>query len=229
MKTKASTVCRPPKGTKLKRPRTKAFLERSSYHQSVQRSCAFLEREAELLCYDSPDNASDAVCNVMSDDSSSTSCITTNDASEIQSGCFDSLDDDDIDSSLLRTTAAPTDIMMVVNSVSKHRKRHRQEFVSYRGALKVEAQDNIKLFESFTYLSSAVDNARHSSVVSNNEGGDGSPKSCCPLMMLNQGFETTETIKNMIAEYAGVPSLSELDDWKELASYITIDESLDTM
>ena len=223
MKTKATTVCRPPKGTKLKRPRTKAFLERSSYHQSVQRSCAFLEREAELLCYDVPDSSE----NIMSDSSSSSTTSCTTNANAIQS-CNDSDDYDDVDSSMLRTTVAPTDIMVVVNSVNKHRKRHRQEFVSYRGALKVEAQDNIHLFESFQCVSSAVDNACHSSVVSN-DGGDASPNSCCPLLMLNQGFETTETIKTMIAEYAGVPSLSELDDWKELASYITIDETLDMM
>jgi hypothetical protein len=41
-------------GATLRRPRTKAFLERIAQYESVERSCAFIHREVEILCSTNP-------------------------------------------------------------------------------------------------------------------------------------------------------------------------------
>ena len=219
--------------TKLKRPRTKAFLERSSYHHSIQRSCAFLEREVELLCANESSNAISAAStnNTHADEGlriqqqqllvqhQPRGSDSTNNVNSFPSLALP----------LIIPRAQPTsregDIRLMAQSVNKHRRRSKQEYISYRDALKLEAQTNIRLFESFQCITKSVVNTERSCDISR-KGNSSENKSCCPLLKLNQGLETTQGIHSMVSQFAGVPTKVEFDDWKELISSIAIDEAL---
>jgi hypothetical protein len=79
--------------------------------------------------------------------------------------------------------------------VNQYDKRYR----SYCETLKAEADESVRLAESFRCLSNAI--------------GSDSPSL---LSVMSQGLETTEHLKDSIARFAGVPSEADLADFKEV-------------
>jgi hypothetical protein len=164
-------------GSTLRRPRTKAFLERVAQYESVERSCAFIHREVEILCSTNP---------------------------------------------LTSSTTHFEDVQIVGKSIHKHMKAYDQKFRSYRRGLKKEAESNIRLYESFAFVSQAVENPPHSSQTDDVHLKE---QPCCPLVKLNQGPETTASIIQMIASFAGIPSDADLEDWRELSLCLSNDKT----
>jgi hypothetical protein len=83
--------------------------------------------------------------------------------------------------------------------VYQYDKRYR----SYCETLKAEADESVRLADSFRCLSNAI--------------GSDSPSI---LSVMSQGLETTEHMKDSIARFAGVPSEADLADFKEVRSLL---------
>jgi hypothetical protein len=83
--------------------------------------------------------------------------------------------------------------------VHQYNKRYR----SYCETLKAEADESVRLAESFHCLANAIDSDSPSI-----------------LSVMSQGLETTEHMKDSIARFAGVPSEADLADFKEVRSLL---------
>lgn len=92
-------------------------------------------------------------------------------------------------------------------SISKHMLQYKNRFLTTCKELKTEADDCIRLKESFECVSRAI----------HVESSSSSPSL---LPMLNQGTETTTVILNLMGDFVGVPQRREVEDLRQLREYL---------
>jgi hypothetical protein len=92
----------------------------------------------------------------------------------------------------------------IATSLEKELSKKEEQFESYHQSTEEEVHEKLQLDAAYKTVEAAVDGRQTASTNS-------------PLNMLDQGVETNTSILNMIASFAGVPSVSEFQDLQELA------------
>jgi hypothetical protein len=105
--------------------------------------------------------------------------------------------------------ATPEGLRKTESILKKQMAQYGKRFRSFCETSQAEADENIRLADSFRCIANAIESERR--------GSDGNPSS---LSMLNQGHETNAVIKDLIVSFAGVPSEGDIADWRELRSLL---------